>query len=172
MKEVIEGCLVVDVRTPGEYAEGHVAGSINVPLHDVDRSVDAISAAAEGRRIALVCRTGQRAEKARAILRARLQCDAHVVEGGVVAWERAGRPLSRPDASGAPMSLERQVRIAAGAMVAAGTLLGVVVSAGFLAVPAFVGCGLVFAGVTDTCGLAMVLARLPWNRRSFGPEGG
>ena len=83
------------------------------------------------------------------------------VEGGTLAWEQAGLPVVRGKKA---MSLERQVRIAAGSLVVLGTALGAFVHPGFLGLSAFVGAGLVFAGVTDTCGMGMVLARMPWNR--------
>jgi DUF2892 family protein len=83
------------------------------------------------------------------------------VEGGTPACERAGLAVKR---GRRVMSLERQVRIAAGALAAAGTLLSALVSPWFLVVPGFVGCGLVFAGVTDWSGMGMLLARMPWNR--------
>jgi hypothetical protein len=63
------------------------------------------------------------------------------------------------------MSLERQVRIAAGSLVLLGVALGAFVSQWLYGLSAFVGAGLVFAGLTDTCGMGMLLARMPWNRR-------
>ena len=87
--------------------------------------------------------------------------EASVVEGGTVACERAGLPVVRGRGG---VSIERQVRIAAGSLVAAGTAAGWLVHPGFLAVPAFVGCGLAFAGLSDTCAMGDLLARMPWNR--------
>ena len=84
------------------------------------------------------------------------------VEGGTTAWSAAGLPVVRGRKT---ISLERQVRIAAGSLVFAGTLLGAMVNPLFLIIPGFVGAGLVFAGVTDTCGMAMMLAKMPWNQR-------
>lgn len=90
------------------------------------------------------------------------------VEGGTLAWEGAGLPVVR---GRRVISLERQVRIAAGALVVAGVLLGWLVHPAFLGLSAFVGAGLVFAGVTDTCGMGLLLARMPWNRiEKCGPS--
>jgi hypothetical protein len=86
-----------------------------------------------------------------------------VLEGGIVAWQDAGRAVVEGKAH---MSLERQVRIAAGALACLGGVLAVTVSRWFGLLPAFVGGGLVYAGVTDRCGMAMVLAKLPYNRRA------
>ena len=84
------------------------------------------------------------------------------MEGGTLAWEQAGYPVVRGRKT---MSLERQVRIAAGGIAFVGAVLALSVDAWFAGIPAFIGAGLVFAGVTDTCGMGMVLARMPWNRR-------
>ena len=109
----------------------------------------------------LVCRSGQRARKAEEALKAAGMTNLHVLDGGMTAWAAAGQPVRR----GAPrMSLERQVRIAAGALAATGGFLALFVNPLFAAIPAFVGSGLVFAGVTDTCAMGMLIARLPYNR--------
>lgn len=165
MKQLAEKCLLVDVRTPGEFGEAHIDGSLNVPLHEVADRIEEIRDAANGRQVALVCRTGQRAEKAREALGGKLDCEMHILPGGVVAWEREGLPLNRGEGV---MSLERQVRIAAGSLVVVGVSLGVLLHPGFLGLAGFVGAGLVFAGVTDTCGMGMVLARMPWNQSRDG----
>ncbi len=156
--------LLVDVRTPGEFRGARIEGSLNAPLGDLAGQARALGERAGGRRIALVCRTGRRAEEARRVLAAG-GVDAAglcVLEGGVEAWERAGLPLRRDADAG--MSLERQVRIAAGSLVLVGLALGLLVHTGFLALTGFVGAGLVFAGLTDTCGMGMLLAKMPWNR--------
>ena len=153
-----EDWLLVDVRTPGEFSGAHIEGSVNAPLGGLAGQVGRLRELAGSRPVALVCRTGQRAEAARKQLNME---NARVLEGGVVAWEQAGLPLLRGEVG---MSLERQVRIAAGALVLIGVGLSFVVHQGFLGLSAFVGAGLVFAGVTDTCGMGMMLAKMPWNR--------
>lgn len=154
--------LLLDVRTPFEYKESHIKDSWNVPLHDLERYMDEIRKQAEGRTIVTICRSGARAAKARKmLLKAAISDDVRVLEGGVSAWAREGQTL-RYGRGG--MSIERQVRIAAGSMVALGTALGFFVSPWFLIVPAFVGLGLTFAGITNTCGMAKMLMRMPFNR--------
>ncbi len=153
---------VVDVRSPGEYASVHIDGALLVPL---DRfAAAALPAPAEGipRTIYLLCGSGARAREAARLLESDPRFVPVVVEGGISAWIAAGLPVERGRGA---ISLERQVRIAAGGLVAIGVALGWWVHPGFLALAAFVGLGLVFAGITDTCGLGFVLARLPWNRR-------
>lgn len=153
---------LLDVRTPAEFGGVHIAGSVNVPLGALPARLDDLTQDADAA-LVLICRTGQRAEQARRQLDAAGVTGAVVLEGGLEAWERAGQPVQRGEAG---MSLERQVRIAAGSLVVLGVALGVFVHPGFLGLAGFVGAGLVFAGITDTCGMGLLLARMPWNRAS------
>lgn len=153
--------LVVDVRTPAEFSEAHIPGSINMPLADLDQHLPALRARGEGKQVLLVCRSGGRASQALAQLERAGMSNCRVLDGGLSAWVEAGKPVRRGRKA---FSIERQVRVVAGALVVLGTVLGAFVSPWFLLLPAFVGSGLVFAGLTDTCGMALVLARLPFNR--------
>lgn len=151
---------LLDVRTPGEFEAEHIAGAYNVPLDTLGEHGPEIRAGV-AEPVVLVCRSGQRARKAEEALKAAGMTNLHLLEGGMTAWTAAGKPVRR----GAPrMSLERQVRIAAGILAAAGGFLALFANPLFAAVPAFVGSGLVFAGVTDTCTMGMLIARLPYNR--------
>jgi rhodanese-related sulfurtransferase len=151
---------LLDVRTPGEFEAEHIEGAYNVPLDTLAEHGPEIRAGVS-EPVVLVCRSGQRARKAEEALKAAGMANLHVLDGGMSAWVAAGQPVRR----GAPrLSLERQVRIAAGALAATGGFLALFVSPLFAALPAFVGSGLVFAGVTDTCAMGMLLARLPYNR--------
>jgi glyoxylase-like metal-dependent hydrolase (beta-lactamase superfamily II)/rhodanese-related sulfurtransferase len=147
--------LVVDVRLPAEYRAVHLEPSLPLPLDELARRRAELP---RDRELVLVCRTGARARLAAAELAG---YRARVLEGGLVAWQEAGQPVVEGKAH---MSLERQVRIAAGALAGAGGALAVAVSPWFGLLPAFVGAGLVYAGVTDRCGMAMVLGKLPYNR--------
>ena len=151
---------LLDVRTPGEFESQHIVGAYNVPLDTLSEHGPEIRAGV-AERVVLVCRSGQRARKAEEALKAAGMTNLHVLDGGMTAWVAAGEPVIE----GAPrMSLERQVRIAAGALAGTGGLLALFVNPLFAAIPSFVGAGLVFAGVTDTCMMGMLLARLPYNR--------
>ena len=154
------GIRVLDVRTPAEFETQHIAGAYNVPLDTLaEHSTEIRANVTEP--VVLVCRSGQRARKAEDALRASGMANLHVLDGGMSAWTAAGQPVRE----GAPrMSLERQVRIAAGALAATGGLLALLVNPMFALAPALVGSGLVFAGITDTCTLGMLLGRLPYNR--------
>jgi len=152
--------LVVDVRMPAEYRAVHLEPSLLLPLDQIARHRDELP---RDREVVLVCRTGSRARLAAAELGG---FRTRVLEGGIVAWQEAGHPVVEGKAH---MSLERQVRIAAGALASAGGVLALTVSPWFGLVPAFVGAGLVYAGVTDRCGMATMLGKLPYNRG--GAEG-
>jgi glyoxylase-like metal-dependent hydrolase (beta-lactamase superfamily II) len=147
--------LVVDVRLPAEYRAVHLEPSMSVPLDALSRRRDELP---RDRDLVLVCRTGARARLAAAELGG---FRTRVLEGGVLAWEEAGHPVVKGKAH---VSLERQVRIAAGALAATGGALAIAVNPWFALVPAFVGAGLVYAGITDRCGMAMLLGKLPYNR--------
>jgi rhodanese-related sulfurtransferase len=161
-----EKITLVDVRTPAEFGEVHVDFAHNIPLDRLDpRAVTALSG---GGPVYFVCKSGGRSQKAcEKMLAAGLE-DVISVAGGTAACEAAGVPVVRGRKA---MSLERQVRIAAGTLVAIGAALaglGPEAPINWQAIGAglagFVGCGLVFAGITDTCGMAMLIARMPWNQ--------
>lgn len=150
------GCQLIDVRTPIEFHEVHVAGATNVPL---DQLKPADLAASNGE-IITICRSGGRGGKACDQLTAAGIAGVVNVEGGTLACVKAGLDVIRGKDV---ISLERQVRIAAGSLVVVGVLLGVLVHPYWLALSGFVGAGLVFAGVTNTCGMGLLMAKMPWN---------
>lgn len=152
---------ILDVRTPSEFENGHIQGAYNVPLGQLDEHAAEVRAAAGT--VVLVCQSGQRAQKADAVLRAAGMSNMRVLEGGMAAWAAARYPVRRVRAR---VSLERQVRMVAGAIVATASLAAIFAWPQAAWIAAFVGSGLVFAGVTDTCAMGMLLARLPYNRGS------
>ena len=151
------------VRTPKEFEEVHVGFARNEPLDRLDASRFANLQTSGGPALYVICRSGSRARQACEKLAAAGCTNVVNVEGGTLAWEQAGLPVVRGAKS---ISLERQVRIAAGSLVVIGALLGAFVHPYWIALSAFVGAGLVFAGVTDTCGMGLLLAKMPWNRVS------
>ncbi len=156
-------CDLIDVRTPGEFAGVHAAGARLVPLDALDvQAVLASRQAATDQPIYLICKAGSRGKKACEKFIAAGCTNVVNVDGGTDAWVAAGLPVER-SGSGV-IALDRQVRIAAGSLVLLGVLLAWKVSAIFIGLSAFVGAGLVFAGITDTCGMAMMLAKMPWNQ--------
>lgn len=154
---------VLDVRTPVEYGAAHVAQARLLPLDSLDRGkVEAVFGGGTGP-VYVLCKAGGRARKACDALAAQGLADAIVVEGGTDAWIAAGLPVERGRAA---ISLERQVRIVVGALNLTAAVLALAVSPWFAALCAFFGAGLLFAGITDWCGMGLMLARMPWNRRT------
>lgn len=148
-------CRMIDVRTPAEHRSQHVTGVHLLPLDQLDPTK---LPTGDGP-IFLLCQSGGRATRAADQLRAAgvLCC---VVEGGTKAWAAAGLPVTLGKGV---ISIERQVRIAAGLLVLTGAALAYFVHPAYVAISAFVGAGLTFAGITDWCGMGLLLARMPWN---------
>ncbi len=148
---------LIDVRSPGEYATGHLPRAINIPLEQADSRIDDLRTGP----VAILCHSGNRATMACDLLREH-HPNLLVVEGGTQAWIRAGKPVT--GATGSRWSLERQVRLIAGLMVLVGTVLALTVSPFWMYLAMFVGAGLTFAGLTNVCGMALILGKLPWNQ--------
>ena len=160
------GPLLLDVRSPIEFESERIEGALNIPLEGLGTRLDDLP---EGADLVVVCRTGVRATIAAESL-ARAGRRARVLDGGVLAWRRARLPLREGRKR---LPVDRQVQLIAGTMVLTGVGLGLLVNPWFLALAAFFGAGLTFAGATGTCGLALVLMKLPWNAPSALPaEGG
>lgn len=150
--------VLVDVREPDEHAREKIHGAVSLPLSAWDRGQ------LGGGPVIYHCRSGARTEaQAQRLMQKAGDCQWFVLEGGLEGWRRAGLPVVRDDRQ--PLELQRQVQLAAGSMVALGTVAGLLLSPWFLAVPLFVGSGLTFAGASGFCGMARLLARAPWNRR-------
>lgn len=153
---------LLDVRTPAEHAEIHVP---DVHLAPLDRLNAAQLAGENGfakdQPLYIFCRSGNRAKQAAEKLETCGYEQCHVVEGGTMARAEAGLPVNRGTSK--VISLERQVRIAAGAIVLTGVLLAQFVDPAFIWLSGFVGAGLFFAGITDWCVMGMLIAKMPWN---------
>lgn len=150
---------LIDVRTPVEFREAHLSFAHNVPLHQLSSAT--FAGGRSGDPLYVICQSGGRGKQACEKLLAAGYSDVLNVEGALQAWLDAGLPVVRGKKA---VSLERQVRIAVGVIVLVGALLGYFAHPYWIALSALVGAGLVFSGVTDTCGIGMFLARMPWNR--------
>lgn len=148
---------LIDVRTPLEFGEVHVAGAKNVPLDELNPTALGDTT----RTIYVICRSGSRGQKACEKLTAAGFTNATNIDGGTLACEQVGVPVVRGKKV---MSLERQVRIGAGGLALTGAILALTVHPWFAGLSAFIGAGLVFAGITDWCGMGLLLAKMPWNR--------
>lgn len=151
---------VVDVRSGSEFASGHIPGGVNIPMDQIEARLDDLR---PGVPIILVCQTGKRARVTATLLEP-CQRQISVLEGGTSAWIQEGLPLVNGVKN--RWSLERQVRLGAGLLVLVGAFLAFTVDVNWLFLSAFVGLGLTFAGLTDICPMAEILAKMPWNGRS------
>ena len=156
--ELIE---LIDVRTPAEFREVHATIARNMPLDQLDAEEVCRTRNGSAGPLDVICRSGGRAAKAIEKLSAAGVQNLVNVEGGTQAWDSLGLPVVRGKKT---MSLERQVRIAAGALVFTGAVLGFFVHHYWIGLSAFIGAGLVFAGITDTCTMGMMIAKMPWNQ--------
>lgn len=155
---------ILDVRTAAEVKSASLPGSLHIPLHELTPGLLQIainSNGKDGSRIYLLCEGGKRAQMAAEQLQGKIDAELVVIAGGINAIKAAN--ISLNEGKGA-ISLERQVRIVAGFLVLLGVISGFLVNPGFFALSGFVGAGLMFAGITDTCMMGLLLACMPWNR--------
>lgn len=155
------GAVLVDIREADEYARERIPGARHHALSRIDndtplRPGDDV--------LVFYCRSGARTKtNAPKLTAAAPACEAYILEGGIDAWKKAGLPVNLDRSQ--PIDIMRQVQIAAGTLTLLGAALGFFLAPGFYALSAFVGAGLLFAGVSGFCGMARLLALMPWNRR-------
>ena len=161
--------VIIDVREQDEFAAEHIPGSIWVPLSQFGRSAPGVLQSLAGRRITLMCRSGNRAKLAMEQIEQLGfggQLSAEVYPGGILEWARQGKTVETRKS--APLPIMRQVQLAAGLVVLVSAMLSLYVDRRIVWVAAFVGAGLSFAGLTGFCGLARLLAVMPWNKSDSG----
>lgn len=163
-----QGAILVDIREADEHAREKVLGAHHLALSKLDEADLALH---ESKTVIFHCKSGARTmgNASRLAQKVGGACEAFIVDGGLDAWKKAGLPVVTDRHQ--PIELQRQVQIGAGSLAFLGTMLGLFVSPWFFAVPAFVGAGLIMAGVTGFCGLASILMRAPWNRATFDTTG-
>ena len=157
---------LIDVRTRSEFYQGHAKPAKNIPLNELGPQ-DLLSICGEAysdRPVYLICKSGSRSAQAVQKLLAAGCSNVFDVTGGTDAWQAAQLPMEEHEQT---MSLERQIRIAAGILTLTGTSLAILVHPYYIGIALFTGAGLIFAGVTDLCGIGVLLAKMPWNR---GPD--
>jgi rhodanese-related sulfurtransferase len=154
---------LIDICSPTEYASGHVPGAINIPMEQIGACFADLRI---GSPVVLICKRGQRACATAQLLTAS-RTDVLVLDGGTRAWRQSGGQIVMNTATG--WSLERQARLGAGLLVLVGVVLSLVWNRGWIGLAAFVGLGLTFAGLTDICGMAYLLTKMPWNKARRAP---
>lgn len=157
-----QGARLFDIRDSAEYQREHIAQATSLPLSQIENGVR-IDDAKAGERIVFHCLSGMRtAKNAEKLAQAAAPAEVYILQGGINAWKQQGLPTIEDKSQ--PLPIMRQVQIAAGSLVLLGTLLGYFVTPAFLLLSGFVGAGLLFAGLSGCCGMALLLARMPWNK--------
>ncbi|MGB6223200.1 rhodanese-like domain-containing protein [Haloferula sp.] len=151
--------VILDVRTGVEFSEKRLTNSKHLPL---DQLKDSLSQLDPSKHHYLLCLSGKRAAKAADILAINGFENFSIVDGGIDAWERSGLPVERTERRVLP--LMNQVQLIIGVLALTGSLLAIFINPIFAILPAFLGAGLILAGSTGWCGLALLLAKMPWNR--------
>lgn len=153
--------VLIDIREPDEYAREHIAGAVSLPVSAIDTANLTLET---GQQAIFYCKSGMRTDSHGVRLSDHVAREAHMLAGGLDAWRRSGLPTKK-DAK-APLEINRQVQITAGSLILIGVLLGQFIHPGYYALSAFVGAGLLFAGVSGWCGMANLLSVMPWNRKT------
>ncbi|MDE3017245.1 MAG: rhodanese-like domain-containing protein [Pseudomonadota bacterium] len=153
------GAALIDVREPSEHKAASIPGAHLLPLGNVTSTVLPDHA---GKKLVVHCQSGGRsAQAAEKLLKENPNLEIHNLEGGIGAWKEAGYKVN---GAGGFLPLDRQVQLTVGLCVLIGSLLAYYVSPAFLLFTGFFGLGLTFAGITGHCGLAMLMAKMPWNK--------
>ncbi len=158
----LQEVILIDVRESGEYATEHIVGSMSIPQSNFDHNLIENT---RDKPLVICCQSGMRSSRASRKLLENGYDHVMQLKGGLSSWKAAGLPVKVN--RNAPISLFRQVQIVAGSLVALGTGLGIVISPWFFLLSGFVGCGLVFAGVSNTCAMGILLMKLPYNQRTL-----
>lgn len=159
---IAQGAKLIDIRDADEYAREHIAGAQLLPLKAIEQG--ALLPAGADEIVIYHCQSGHRTQNSLTCLTlAAAPAQIRLLEGGIQGWKAAGLPTTEDKSQ--PLPLMRQVQIAAGVLILLGVLLGYTLSAGFFLLSGFVGAGLTLAGITGFCGMARLLALMPWNRR-------
>ena len=160
---VRQGAVLVDIREADEYARERIPGARHHALSRIDKDTPVRDGDAV---LVFHCRSGARTRgKAGRLAAASSACETYILDGGLEAWKKAGLPVALDRSQ--PIDIMRQVQIGAGSLVLIGVILGTLVAPAFYGISAFVGAGLLVAGTTGFCGMARLLALMPWNRRTY-----
>jgi rhodanese-related sulfurtransferase len=156
-----QGAVLVDIRDADEHAREHIPGATHLPLSKIKQGRPELE---NNRAVIYHCRSGARTMANAETLKSASQCETFIVEGGLEAWRKAGLPVHVDRRQ--PLPLMRQVQIGAGSLALLGVVLGYLVSPWLFLLSGFVGAGLLQAGITGWCGMANILQKMPWNRRT------
>lgn len=155
------GAILVDIREQDEFEREHIHGAVCMPFTELQTS--GLNAEQKGKTVIFCCKSGGRTQSCNKQLDHLSQdCESYILEGGINAWKKAGFTII--ENKKAPLPIMRQVQIAAGSLVLLGMLLGSTLHPFFYLLTTFVGAGLIFAGISGFCGMAVLLNKMPWNK--------
>lgn len=161
--------VIVDVREEDEFANDHIKDSINLPLSKFLTAAPAVLAHLKDKKIILMCRSGKRASLAKDLIsKYNLSHNVDIYNGGILEWKNQGNATEVKRATAMP--LMRQVQVVAGSLIVIFSLLSMFVTVNFLFATLFIGSGLLFAGLSGTCLMANILAKMPWNKSPHKPK--
>ncbi|EOC0264368.1 rhodanese family protein [Cronobacter dublinensis] len=165
-KALVErGAILMDIRGHDEWRREHISGARVVSPENSYPGGFNDAPLRETDTVIFHCQSGMRTEKAKDPLIAAVRpANALIMQGGINAWKAAGYPVITDRRQ--PLPLMRQVHIVAGTLALSGTLAGATLATGFYIIPGVIGAGLLVAGVTGWCGMAKLLAAMPWNKRA------
>ena len=154
--------ILIDVREPDEFANEHIPNAISIPMDVVDENIDIFPS---DKKIVFQCKSGDRAKIvcSRCSDKSR-ECSFYILEGGIESWKNQGKKLISSNQKTFKLPLMRQVQICAGSLVLLGVILGFIVNTNWFYLSGFVGAGLIFAGISGFCGMAVLLSKMPWNK--------
>ena len=152
-----DGAVIVDIRSPNEYAGEHIPGALNIPVDQLETLESN-----EASKVIFYCRSGMRTKVNAAQIESATNGEIFIIQGGLLSWKKTNLPLYIGPKQ--PIELSRQVHIIAGTLIVLGILLGQTLSQWFYLLSLFVGAGLLFAGLTGFCGMALLLMKMPWNK--------
>lgn len=158
---------LLDVRSVFEFTQAHIKDSINAPLDTLSAKINELSQTKQT--YIVLCRSGNRSVMAADMLLQSGIPGVKVMDGGIMRWQKDKLPVEKGERA---MSLERQVRLAAGSLVLLGIILSWLLHWAFIGISVFVSCGLIFSGLTDSCLLGMLLMKLPYNKKLYKPKPG
>ncbi|GHO77721.1 sulfurtransferase [Ktedonobacter sp. SOSP1-85] len=156
-----KNAIAIDVRTSAEFESKHIPGSHNIPLDQLPAYTNEIAELASNAAVLLICQSGTRARKAAEVLQTMPVSSLSILDGGIVAWEKAGKPYKQGVQK---WSMERQVRGVAGTLVLLGALGGLFAWKPLTWIAALIGGGLAYSAASNTCGMALLLSKLPYNQ--------
>lgn len=156
------GSILVDIRESAEFLREHVPDAVFLPLSEIVAGKNVVNVSIY-HPVIFHCLAGSRTtQNADVLIRAAAPASIVLLSGGINAWKSASLPTIEDKKY--PLPIMRQVQIVAGILILTGVLMGYAIDKSFFLLSGFIGAGLLFAGVSGWCGMAVLLSKMPWNK--------